>query len=849
MAQDLLSDTFMDSQSFSRASGNAPPHMAGSSNDEPTALTGATMTMLPAVDWDSLSRDELDTKINQFFSMCQGKGHPLLARRGPSFVPSAEMPYALNAAGIMKWILMMAGHIHNGRLDEEGLLFSAEGAEQVIVDRAFYFWEMYACYYRFQLQAAADSSASDLQVEKDTSTLQKLSCCYEVCERICNVQKDLHDLYRIMLNSSDFMVPECVTKSAAHISMLQRHGVSSEEKKRNDYQELFLFLLDCAAAHRYRKLQGIVYEEKMVTFKSQRYGTKAWEPANFGSTKPSIEASTVGAFISRFCRKETNMEMWGRWVNLRDGKKQLENHLSTCEDLEFPFLCPNRNIFAFQNGIYDSSKPGVGEFYSYEVASQHLPSNTVAVKYFDMMVDPTWVTKASRGRWWDVPTPLFQEILDYQHWGVGSVHRNTGRSSSDQMNMDDDDDEDDPATSMLGMLEAETEKLKNDMNDRIDSVMHELRMADLIDAETHMKQLGQCADSFKKTTDDLTSRANRAARGLDAELFAGQAHVQPPRRAAGHAFPVEAQKWVYIFLGRLLHKLGEYDSWQIIPFFKGKGGTGKSTVAHIAKSFFSANDVGVLSNNSEKKFGLQSLLGKLIFICFELKKNVSLDQAEFQSMVSGEEVSVAIKNQAAQTVRWEIPGLLCGNESPGWIDTQGSIARRLAIFSFRFKIAEKDSNPELLKHILGKELAAILIKCNAAYKDMAERHRGEDIWNLLPEYFKVERQTMQRDTDPLYNTIDDALSYELAVRDNIDIEDCFMPFEDFEQDYKRRHRDLRGNSYPDALTIDKYGSAFDERGLKLKLCEKTYNDCKRTEKWVIGIRPRRTPYVGAYDMV
>ena len=789
----------------------------------------ADRVMLPPTDWEELSRENLESRITQFCELCEGKGHPTLSGRGPCFRPSEDVPYIQNALGIVKWVIDMSG-----QGAEDAFLYYSEAAEVVVVDRFFYFWEMYKCYHRYQMQLAGELGVGSPEVEKDVCTLQRFSFCYEVCDRIHTVQKAICDLYRMMLNKSDFVVPECVVRSETHKSLLRRHSCGDEGQKKTDYEELLLHLLNCAGANRYRKLGDVVYEEKTVEYAGRRYNTRAWEPANFDSTRPETVASTIGAFISRFCRKETHYDMWSRLVNIRDCSRRLESYLIHSEDIEFPFLRPCRHIFSFNNGIYDTSSDVIGAFYPYSSASEHLPPNIVAAKYFDMTVDPSWVVTASRGHWWDVPTPRFQSILDYQNWGVVT----TSSSALEQESM-----EEDAAPPIMQMLVAETTRIWETLDNQFKVSIDKLKHGTEADASILMKEILESAETCKKASKDLMDRAERASQGLDADPNTGRPAAAPTRRAAGAAFPIEAQKWVYVFLGRLLHALGTYDTWQIIPFFKGRGGTGKSTVAHVAKSFFSAADVGVLSNNSEKKFGLQSLIGKLMFLCFELKKNISLDQAEFQSMVSGEEVCVAIKNQVAQTIRWNLPGLLCGNEAPGWVDTQGSIARRIAIFSFNFKIADKDSNPELFKHILGQELAALIIKCNAAYRDMADRHRGEDVWGLLPEYFRKERLSCQRDTDPLYCTIWDDFSYELASRDGIDTQTCFMPFEEFDQDYKRRHRDLRGNPFAEALVQDKYGAAFEEAGIDVVVDERTYNDSKRKEKWLVGIRPIRTNYV------
>ena len=71
-------------------------------------------------------------------------------------------------------------------------------------------------------------------------------------------------------------------------------------------------------------------------------------------------------------------------------------------------------------------------------------------------------------------------------------------------------------------------------------------------------------------------------------------------------FGGDVSQWMYVLLGRLIYELNEMDSWQVIPFLKGMASSGKSTVLlKVAKNLFEAIDVGVLSNNVEKKFGLR----------------------------------------------------------------------------------------------------------------------------------------------------------------------------------------------------------------------------------------------------
>jgi len=60
-------------------------------------------------------------------------------------------------------------------------------------------------------------------------------------------------------------------------------------------------------------------------------------------------------------------------------------------------------------------------------------------------------------------------------------------------------------------------------------------------------------------------------------------------------------------------------------------------------------------------------------------------------MVSGEAVQVARKNLTATSKDpWDVPGLLAGNQVPGWVDNAGSITRRIVLFDFRKKVVVGD---------------------------------------------------------------------------------------------------------------------------------------------------------------
>jgi hypothetical protein len=199
-------------------------------------------------------------------------------------------------------------------------------------------------------------------------------------------------------------------------------------------------------------------------------------------------------------------------------------------------------------------------------------------------------------------------------------------------------------------------------------------------------------------------------------------------------FTEDVSRWLYVFCGRLCFDVNDLDGWQVIPFLKGIARSGKSTIiTKVCKKFYETEDVKTLSNNIEKKFGLDSIHDGFMFISPEVKGDLALEQAEFQSLVSGEDLSIARKFKAAKSMQWKTPGILAGNEVPNWKDNSGSVLRRLATWNLTKQVMDADPH---LDQKLDAEIPAILCKCVRAYLDYAAKYSDKDIWNVLPAYFK-----------------------------------------------------------------------------------------------------------------
>ena len=351
--------------------------------------------------------------------------------------------------------------------------------------------------------------------------------------------------------------------------------------------------------------------------------TRAWKPI-----------MSIQEFVYSVGKKEVEFELWKNLTSRGCAHRDVITHLTNCKDMQFPDIVKNRHVWSFTNGIFigkewcSENKNYKSAFYGYDSTEfKNLDQTVVSCKYFDQeFPDYSHVED-----WYDIPTPFFQSIMDYQ--------------------------------------------------------------------------------------------------GFDEEVM----------------------RWMYVIGGRLCFDVGDMDGWQVIPFLKGVARSGKSTlITKVFRKFYGPEDVRTLSNNVEKKFGLSAIYDSYMFIAPEVKNDLALEQAEFQSIVSGEDVSVAIKCEKAKSIEWKTPGILGGNEVPQWKDNSGSILRRILTFNFGKQVKAADTT---LDDKLELELPQILQKCVRAYLEYAQRYANKDIWNVVPEYFK----TIQRQVAMVTSTLENFL--------------------------------------------------------------------------------------------
>ena len=267
----------------------------------------------------------------------------------------------------------------------------------------------------------------------------------------------------------------------------------------------------------------------------------------------------------------------------------------------------------------------------------------------------------------------------------------------------------------------------------------------------------------------------------------------------------ETMRWIYALLGRLLYETGTHDQWQVLLFFKGIAGSGKSTLAKIMRHVYPPSLVASLSSNVEPRFGLAPLYDKFLVICAEVKRDFGMNQGDLQSAVSGEEVSVAIKNKEAITVEWKTPFLFCGNELAAWKDAAGSMKRRLVVIEFNELIRP---DPRLFSFIQ-QEFPVFLRKINLCYLQKAGMHADSDLWKegVMPEQIHGFAKKMRDEVD-LFAGFLSSSCFKIDISNAVD---TYIPMQHLRDMYAQW---LRENGYPAvAWRSEVWSNAFKEKGI------------------------------------
>ena len=214
-------------------------------------------------------------------------------------------------------------------------------------------------------------------------------------------------------------------------------------------------------------------------------------------------------------------------------------------------------------------------------------------------------------------------------------------------------------------------------------------------------------------------------------------------------FPEEVQKWLCTFMGRMCFEIGELDNWQVILYLLGQAGAGKSTILmKILQKFFEEEDVGVIANNIDAKFGIKPHANKFMVLAPEISENFKMEQTDWQLIVEGGRNTYAEKYKSDETIDWKVPMTMGGNKIMRYKNNSGSVSRRCVIVDFWKKVTNTDT--EIDKKLL-RELPHIMKLCIRGYYNALSIHGKKGIWNILPEYFHQNKDELEQTTNSLQN--------------------------------------------------------------------------------------------------
>ena len=400
--------------------------------------------------------------------------------------------------------------------------------------------------------------------------------------------------------------------------------------------------------------------------------------------------TTLEDFVYKHTRKEINYDQWKNLTASKDNARHSVEFLKKCQDSQFKEIHKDRHVFSFNNGLLICN-----------------------YKYYDEENESSYISEYFLN---------YDDFNDYYNKkNKKNIKNKSNKNSSKSNNIN--NTENLSNTTDEDILENTNEDILEDNKYKIDKDIIACKYFD--------------TDLMYSKVDNWNEVETPILQSIIDYQFSNDAEYK------------SISKWMYILIGRMIYNLNELEYWQIIVFLKGMAGTGKSTIiTKVVKEFYEYDDVGQLSNDGEKTFGLSAFCDKKIFIAPEIKADFSLPQAVFQGIISGEDVSIAKKYKTAETIEWKIPGFMAGNEIPNFTDNSGSISRRLVVFDFLKKV-KKDKSDPLLGKKLKKEIPYIIRKSNLAYLDAVGKYGKKDIWLDLPSYFKKTQEQISEKTNSL----------------------------------------------------------------------------------------------------
>lgn len=195
------------------------------------------------------------------------------------------------------------------------------------------------------------------------------------------------------------------------------------------------------------------------------------------------------------------------------------------------------------------------------------------------------------------------------------------------------------------------------------------------------------------------------------------------------------------FFGYCLTREVKYEKALVMT---GEGGTGKSTIINTLKHLVGLDNCSALSlryfSDPQKTSVLKS---KLLNICTEVPKKIEDYEAEFRSIVTGEELTISPKYIADYKIMPYCKLVMAINEFPYIDDKTSAFYRRLLLIELKREFKEEEQNKDLKNQLL-KELPGIFNWSIEGLKRLQERNTF-----LIDEYMRLSIDSLKEMNNPI----------------------------------------------------------------------------------------------------
>lgn len=589
----------------------------------------------------------------------------------------------------------------------------------------------------------------------------------------------------------DAIVAARALLSSAAIAFKKMHGGEREDSvvgnldpfgyvpikvfgKTDEVVEIALFLLKELAKREYMRKGSQLWEPIRVSVPKEAGGDPNEKTLNSHAWQRVAKYTDISQFVSEVIDKESHYTYWSALLAKNCRAKVLEYLVKDANDIEFHTLEPNRCLFSFRNGVLNTMDCKFHPFFIKQdnrwVQNPAIHSDWISSNFFDADFNVRWPTLDTMKTDFETEMPSGDPKRKmYGFWAPAALRVNH-----------------DECIFQSRWFKAMAFMMKHELiTPKFDKIFEE----QLTRKTDPTKGTSGNQNPYWGTIKQTTSVFSNSFRSLEGKVKKDGEDYQTEYLREHKVSDIWAEEyahllfWHFALIGRLLFPVGKLDNWQIIQFFKGVAGTGKSTLINVISDLFAKEDTEAMSNTGPRGGGkgiggLANFLGKALWKVPEVKGDFGLDQSTFQSMISGEVIAVDMLYKESISVKWEVPGLLAGNDFAGWRDNSGSILRRVVVSNFSVPLDPSKKDPTLEADIK-REIPAILYKSLLCYRLLTWLHVKKDVWNILPKYFWWTRSRLAAFTDPLSNYLEQQLEdgeYEV-------VKDGVMTWEQFTTDF------------------------------------------------------------------